>query len=80
MVTGHSTVDALRILHLELKQRLSQHQNRGGVTRDWIRFLHHANAYSLYHWTSVSFVCACILLLIIAYIVDELGYVKQVTN
>lgn len=73
MVTGHSTVDALRILHHELKQRLSQHQNRGGVTSDWIRFLHHANAYSLYHWTSVSFICGCILLLIIACIVDELG-------
>lgn len=74
MVTGHSTVDALRILHHELQQQLQQHQSRGRVKVDWIRFLHHGNAYSLLHWTSVTVIIICCLLLIIAFAAEENRY------
>lgn len=67
MVTGHSTLDALRLLRDELQKPLDQHQLGMKSFSEGLRFLHHSKAYSLLHWTSISLVAISSFLLLIAF-------------
>ena len=56
LIAGHSTEDALRILHDELYDIVQQHEARMRymtMSEKWHRcFLRHDNRHSPFHWTS----------------------------
>ena len=71
MSVGHSTRDALRILHDELTEVVRAHEAQVRITTrrnwSWLNFLHHYNKESPIHWTSVVVLIFMSALLITAY-------------
>ena len=71
MSVGHSTRDALRILHDELTEVVRAHEAQVRITTrrnwSWLNFLHHYNKESPIHWTSVVVLILMSALLITAY-------------
>lgn len=71
MSLGHSTRDALRILHDELAEVVRVHEAQSKIgrrnDRSWFNFLHHYNKESPIHWTSILVLILMSLLLIVAY-------------
>ena len=79
LIPGHSTADALRILHDELLEVLTSHQQQQTYESWWSRwqrcFLHHDNHQSPFHWTSVLIQVLLAMGLLVAYGNQEIKYV-----